>query len=164
MTISLPSVRIGRASRAIPHIISSEQQTMVVVEGWRLFCWACKQLGHIARTCPQKTAAIKNHQHHTQHQNYHQHNLIFSTGTRVPSRQPRKRMDSGYQKKKDKLSSHISSYNTSRRNNSSKSTTAPETTTDSTTTQPSSPRKTKKKWGGDHRGGTAGGDGNLSKL
>ena len=44
----------------IPHIICyEEQQMLVVVESKRLLCWACKQLGHIVRTCPQKIAAIK---------------------------------------------------------------------------------------------------------
>ena len=72
--------------QAIPHIISYEQQQMmVVVEGRKPLCWACKQLDHIARTCPQKTATIKNHrhnhQHHNQYQSNYQHNLICSTGT-----------------------------------------------------------------------------------
>ena len=29
--------------QAIPHILAyKDQNMMVVVEGWRLFCWACK--------------------------------------------------------------------------------------------------------------------------
>ena len=40
--------------QAIPHVISYEQQQMmVVVEGRRPLCRPCKQLGHIARNCPQ---------------------------------------------------------------------------------------------------------------
>ena len=46
--------------QAIPHIISNEQQLMmVVVKCRRPLCLACKQLGHVTRTCPQKTATIK---------------------------------------------------------------------------------------------------------
>ena len=41
--------------QAIPEIIiSRERQMMVVVEGRRLRCWSCKQLGHISKFCPQK--------------------------------------------------------------------------------------------------------------
>ena len=40
---------------AIPHIITYRDTTMtVVVEGRRPLCWECKQLGHFARSCPQK--------------------------------------------------------------------------------------------------------------
>ena len=39
----------------IPHIIKYwDQSMMVVVEGRRLLCWSCKQLGHFSRTYPQK--------------------------------------------------------------------------------------------------------------
>ena len=78
-------------------------------------------------------------------------------------------MDPSYQKK-DKLSSHISCKNktieetiavTTTEATVAEVTTTPKTT-DSTTTQPSSPPKKKGKR--DHWGGTAWGDGNLSKL
>ena len=42
--------------QAIPHIIAyKDQNMMVVVEGRRPLYWACKQIGHFARSCPQKT-------------------------------------------------------------------------------------------------------------
>ena len=42
---------------AIPHIIMYRDTPMtVIVEGRRPLCWGCKQLGHFARSCPQKTA------------------------------------------------------------------------------------------------------------
>ena len=42
--------------QATPHIIKFQQQNMmVVVEGKRLLCWSCKQLGHFTRSYPQKT-------------------------------------------------------------------------------------------------------------
>ena len=43
---------------AIPEtLISRDRQMMVVVvEGRRLRCWACKKDGHIAKFCPEKTA------------------------------------------------------------------------------------------------------------
>ena len=41
---------------AIPHTLEYESQVMtVVVEGWKLQCWNCKQLGHFSKSCPQKT-------------------------------------------------------------------------------------------------------------
>ena len=41
--------------QAIPEIITSrDRQMMVVVEGRQPRCWSCKQLGHIAKFCPQK--------------------------------------------------------------------------------------------------------------
>ena len=41
---------------AIPHTISYEDRAMtVVVEGRKPQCWNCKQLGHISKSCPQKT-------------------------------------------------------------------------------------------------------------
>ena len=41
--------------QAIPDtILSQERQMMVVVEGRRTHCWKCKQIGHLAKTCPQK--------------------------------------------------------------------------------------------------------------
>ena len=48
--------------KAIPHIIAyKDHQRMVVVEGRRLLCWTCKQVGHLAKSCLQ--------QHH--HYQYH---------------------------------------------------------------------------------------------
>ena len=44
-----------RGFNAIPHIIKyHDQSMMVVVEGRRLLCSFCKQLGHFSRSCPQK--------------------------------------------------------------------------------------------------------------
>ena len=41
--------------QAISHMLTCrDQQIMVVVEGRRLLCWSCKQLGHLSRVCPQK--------------------------------------------------------------------------------------------------------------
>ena len=41
--------------KAIPEtLISGDRQMMVMVEGRRPRCWACKQIGHIAKFCPQK--------------------------------------------------------------------------------------------------------------
>ena len=43
--------------QAIPHIITyKDQHMMVVIEGKRELCWACKQLDHHAKTCLQKTS------------------------------------------------------------------------------------------------------------
>ena len=43
--------------QAIPHIIAYEEQNMiVVVEDRGPFCWACKQIDHFARSCPQMTS------------------------------------------------------------------------------------------------------------
>ena len=40
--------------QAIPEIITNrDRQMMVVVEGRQPRCWSCKQLGHIAKFCPQ---------------------------------------------------------------------------------------------------------------
>ena len=42
--------------KAIPEtLISGDRQMMVMVEGRRPRCWGCKQIGHIAKFCPQKT-------------------------------------------------------------------------------------------------------------
>ena len=39
--------------QAIPHTLDYENQVMlVVVEGRKLQCWHCKQLGHFSRSCP----------------------------------------------------------------------------------------------------------------
>ena len=41
--------------QAIPEtLVSRDRQMMVVVEGRRPRCWGCKQVGHIAKFCPQK--------------------------------------------------------------------------------------------------------------
>ena len=41
--------------QAIPEtLVSRGRQMMVVVEGRRSRCWGCKQVGHIAKFCPQK--------------------------------------------------------------------------------------------------------------
>ena len=41
---------------AILHIIAYKDQNMiVVVKGRKPLCWACKQIDHFARSCPQKT-------------------------------------------------------------------------------------------------------------
>ena len=41
--------------KAIPEtLLSGDRQMMVVVEGRRPRCWACKEIGHIAKFCPQK--------------------------------------------------------------------------------------------------------------
>ena len=41
--------------KAIPEtLISGDRQMMVMVEGRRPRCWACKQIGHIAKFCPKK--------------------------------------------------------------------------------------------------------------
>ena len=40
--------------KAIPEtLICRDQQMMVMVEGRRPRCWGCKQVGHIAKFCPQ---------------------------------------------------------------------------------------------------------------
>ena len=42
--------------QAIPNTVDYEDQAMlVVVEGRKPQCWHCKQIGHFARSCPQKT-------------------------------------------------------------------------------------------------------------
>ena len=41
--------------KAIPEmLISGDRQMMVMVEGRRPRCWGCKQIGHIAKFCPQR--------------------------------------------------------------------------------------------------------------
>ena len=51
------NVCLNRESfQAIPHIIIYKHlQMMVVREGRWPLCWSCKQLGHLAKFCPQKT-------------------------------------------------------------------------------------------------------------
>ena len=77
--------------------------------------------GH-SKNLPSKDGCHQNHRHnhlhHNLHQKNYQHNLNFCSGTLGPSRQPRKRVDLGYQKKEDKLSSYITCYKISGRNNS----------------------------------------------
>ena len=52
--------RVG-GSRQYPHTLDYEDQVMmVVVEGRRLQCWHCKQLGHFSRSFPQKTTNNNN--------------------------------------------------------------------------------------------------------
>ena len=42
--------------KAIPeNLISGDRQMMLTVEGKRPRCWGCKQIGHIAKFCTQKT-------------------------------------------------------------------------------------------------------------
>ena len=36
-------------------LISGDRQMIVMVEGRRLRCWSCKQIGHISKFCPEKT-------------------------------------------------------------------------------------------------------------
>ena len=52
MTTFSTSAWIGKATYIIRF---KDQQMMVVVEGKRPLNWACKQVGHLARACPQKT-------------------------------------------------------------------------------------------------------------
>ena len=41
--------------KAIPEtLICGDRQMMVMVEGRRPRCWGCKQIGHIAKFCPQR--------------------------------------------------------------------------------------------------------------
>ena len=41
--------------KAIPEtLISGDRQMMMMVEGRRPRCWSCKQIGHIAKFCPEK--------------------------------------------------------------------------------------------------------------
>ena len=41
--------------KAIPEtLVSGDRQMMVVMEGRRPRCWGCKQIGHIAKFCPQR--------------------------------------------------------------------------------------------------------------
>ena len=47
--------------KAIPEIlVSRDRQMMVVGEGRRPRCWACKQIGHIAKFCPLNTESTEN--------------------------------------------------------------------------------------------------------
>ena len=44
---------------AIPHTITYRDMTItVIVEGRKLLCWHCKQVGHFSRCCPRKTTKI----------------------------------------------------------------------------------------------------------
>ena len=44
-----------------PHILTyKDQPMMVVVESRRAFCWPCKQLGHLAKFCLQKSPSTTN--------------------------------------------------------------------------------------------------------
>ena len=47
--------------KAIPEtLVCGDRQMMVVVEGRNPSCWGCKQIGHIAKFCPQKTKSSEN--------------------------------------------------------------------------------------------------------
>ena len=143
--------------QAVPHIISYEQQQMMVVVEvrWPL-CWVCKQLGHIARTCPQKMATIKTTRTTT--------SIITSTrGTTsiilTAALEPEIHPDNQEKgwilvTRKKKTSSPVTSpatkpteetiAATTTEATTTETTTAPEITTDSTNIQPLSP-PTKKK-------------------
>ena len=41
-------------------LVSGDRQMMVVVEGRRPRCWACKQIGHIGKFCPLNTENTEN--------------------------------------------------------------------------------------------------------
>ena len=56
VTTHSPCVLTGGGFQAIPHTVDYEDQAMLVVmEGRKPECWHCKQIGHFARSCPQKT-------------------------------------------------------------------------------------------------------------
>ena len=47
--------------KAIPEtLVSGDRQMTVVVEGRRPRCWACEQIGHIAKFCPLNTESTEN--------------------------------------------------------------------------------------------------------
>ena len=41
--------------QAITHTLDYKDQAMVVVEGRKLQCWHCKEIGHFSKSCLQKT-------------------------------------------------------------------------------------------------------------
>ena len=72
---------------------------MVVIEGRRMLCWSCKQLGHLARTYSQKMPS--NNSNNDNH-NKEKATSPLTKPTLEPGdnqKQSRRRMDPGYQKK-----------------------------------------------------------------
>ena len=143
---------------------------MVVVEGRRPLCWACKQLGYIARTCPHKTAATGT-------------TTSTATSTRTttsiisiaalkpevrsdnqekwPTLVTRKKWQPHFQQQ-NQLKTHTSDNNRSDNRNYHSLGNINWLHNHSTFIIPQKAKKKGKKK--DHRGGTAWRDGNLSKL
>ena len=74
--------------QAISHIRTyKDQNMMVVVERRRSLCWAGKQLGHFARSCPQKTLNPQQQEQQQQQQprQPQQASQIWSLGT-IPTK------------------------------------------------------------------------------
>ena len=135
---------------------------MVVVEGRMLLCWACKQLGHIGRICPQKAGTIRNTAKTTSTRTTKSISLTAAQEPEVHLHNREKGWTLIY-RKRSKLCSHISSYKINRRNNCSDNKSNNRNyyslgnnswlhnqSTFITTTHPKAKRKKKK----DHRGRT----------
>ena len=59
--------------KAIPEtLISRDRQMMVMVEGRRPRCWSCKQIGHIAKFCPEKNWKCSSHNNSFNSHHHHQ--------------------------------------------------------------------------------------------
>ena len=120
VSISFPSVWIEKTSRPFSTSFLWPINDGSL-RGQGPLCWACKQLGHIARTCLQKTVAIKTTSTTTSITT-----SIRTTTSITSSTAPEPEVHPNNQEKgwtlvtrKDKLSSHIFSYKTRIRNNRS---------------------------------------------
>ena len=116
--------------QAIPHMLTCrDQQMKVVIEGRRLFCWSCEQLGPLSRTYQQKSTINSN-------------NNINSGKTTCPTTNPA--LEPGnHQKKPEEVCTQV----TRKGKTLSHKTTEPatEATTQATTTETTTEKATKPK-------------------
>ena len=64
------------------------------VEGRRPICWSCKQLGHLARTCPQKTPS--NNSNNNNNNNNNEKNTSSTINTTLESGNQQDNSENGW--------------------------------------------------------------------
>ena len=91
--------------QAIPDTLYfRDRQMMVIVEGRWAHCCNCKQVGHLAKVCPQKTAGTVLQPKETEINTTNSTNLINTTDTTnaSPGAKINKRKDAGHSEKEEK--------------------------------------------------------------